>query len=141
MENTREKKLQYAFGAHPTVKELHVTSDNQMFFTASDAKTHAKDLEDKEVVAEKRSDYVKSTITPAPDNQLDLELESLRARHLELFGVKAAYNAGMAKLKEKIEAEEARLVEVAVKDAEGSGDGDNVGDGSGSDGGDSGSGE
>lgn len=117
-ENTREQKLKYAFGAHPSVQELHVASDDSMFLNASDAKNHASTLADKTVEVEKRSDYVENKVEPVAPNQLDLELEALRARHLELFKQKAANNAGIEKLKAKIEVEEARLAEVANKDAE-----------------------
>lgn len=117
-ENTREQKLKYAFGAHPSVQELHVASDDSMFLNASDAKNHAASLEDKEVKIEKRSDYIENKVAPAAPNQLDLELEALRARYLELFEQKAAHNAGIEKLKQRIADEEARLAEVAAKDAE-----------------------
>lgn len=116
-ENTREQKLKYAFGAHPSVKELHVASDDSMFLNASDAANHAKSLEDTEVKIEKRSDYIESKVAPAAPNQLDLELKALRARHLQLFNRKAAHNAGVEKLKANIEAEEARRAEEATKDA------------------------
>ncbi|WP_164126110.1 hypothetical protein [Sphingobacterium luzhongxinii] len=117
-ENTREQKLKYAFGAHPSLKELHVASDDSMFLNASDAANHAKTLENAEVKIEKRSDYIESKVAPAAPNQLDLELEALRARYLELFKQKAAHNAGIDKLKQRIADEEARLAEVATKDAE-----------------------
>ncbi len=117
MENTREQKLKYGFGAHPSVKEFHVTSDDQMFLNAGDANNHAKNLEDKEVKVELRSDYVKSTVDPAPDNQLDLEKEALREKHKELFGNYPNANAGLDKIKEKILLEEARLAALAEKEA------------------------
>lgn len=118
MENTREQKLKYAFGAHSSVKEFHVTSDDQMFLGASDANNHAKSLDDKDVVVEKRSDYVKSAVAPAPDNQLDLEREALIVKHQELFGQKPAKNAGIGTLQKKIDEEIARREEQAIKDAE-----------------------
>jgi len=118
MENTREQKLKYAFGAHLSVKEFHVTSDDQMFLGASDANNHAKSLDDKDVVVEKRSDYVKSAVAPAPDNQLDLEREALIAKHQELFGQKPAKNAGIGTLQKKIDEEIARREALAIKDAE-----------------------
>lgn len=116
MENTREQKLKYGFGAHPSVKEFHVTSDDQMFLNAGDANNHAKSLEDKEVKVEKRSDYVKNKLDNAPDNQLDLEKEALRERHKELFGNYPNANAGLAKLKEKIKDEEDRMSVLADKE-------------------------
>lgn len=118
MENTREQKIKYAFGAHPTVKEFHVTSDDQMFLGSSDANNHAKSLDDKDVVVEKRSDYVKSAVAPAPDNQLDLEREALIVKHQELFGQKPAKNAGIGTLQKKIDEEVARREAQAIKDAE-----------------------
>lgn len=117
MENTREQKLKYAFGAHPSVKEFHVTSDDQMFLGDSDANNHANSLDDKDVVVEKRSDYVKSAVAPAPDNQLDLEREALIAKHQELFGQKPAKNAGIGTLQKKIDEEVAKREEQAIKDA------------------------
>ncbi|MGJ1305133.1 hypothetical protein [Sphingobacterium multivorum] len=117
MENTREQKLKYGFGSHPSVKEFHVTSDDQMFLNAGDANNHAKNLEDKEVKVELRSDYLKSTVDPAPDNQLDLEKEALREKHNELFGNYPNANAGLDKIKEKIKIEEDRLAALADKEA------------------------
>jgi hypothetical protein len=127
MENTREQKLKYAFGSHPTVKEFHVTSDDQMFLTASDAGNHAKTLENKEVKAEKRSDYIKSVATTVPENQLDLEKEALRERHKQLFDKYPAANAGLDKIKEKIQLEEARLAALAEKESNSSKESENTG--------------
>lgn len=136
-ENTRERKLQYIFAQHPNDKELHVTSDDQAFRNKSDAINHGKTLSDKEVKLEKREDYAKPSPVkdekakaPADDAKTEAkkEREALFARHEELFGQKPASTAPTAKVKAKIEAEEARLAEVAAKDAE-SGDDDTNGEG------------
>ncbi|WP_282635712.1 hypothetical protein [Sphingobacterium thalpophilum] len=134
MENTREQKLKYAFGAHPSVKEFHVTSDDQMFLTAVDAKNHAHTLEDQEVKIELRSDYVTSTVKSAPENQLDLEKEALRERHKELIGKYPAANAGIETIKKNIQEAEDRLAEevanrVATENLSDTGSAENVGDG------------
>lgn len=121
-ENTREQRIKYAFGAHPSVKELHVTSDDQMFIQPTDAVNHAKSLEDDSVEVAKRIDYVENKITPVAPNQLDLEREALAIRHEELFGKKPAPNAGIEKLKEKIKVEEERLAKVAEEEAKAEGD-------------------
>lgn len=122
-ENTRERKLKYAFGAHASAKELHVTSDDSMFFTAADAANHAKSLDDSSVKTEERSDYVRivEAAEAKIDNQLDLEREVLRAKHKELFGNLPTANAGLEKLKAKVAKEEARRAEAAAKDAEAAG--------------------
>lgn len=121
-ENTREQKLKYAFGAHPSVKEFHVASDDSMFLNASDAKNHAATLDDKEVKVEKRSDYIVKTEQPSnKDSEADKaksERATLFAKHEKLFGQKPASNAPTKMLKEKIATEEARLAEAATKDAE-----------------------
>lgn len=114
-ENTREERLKYAFGAHPSVKEFHVTSDDQMFVEANNAKNHANSLEDKTVVIAKRVDYVKSTAPAIPDNQLDLEREALKAKHKELFGKDPAANFNMEKMKKKVADEEIKRAEEAQK--------------------------
>lgn len=134
-ENTRERKLQYIFAQHPNDKELHVTSDDQAFRSKSDAINHGKTLADKEVKLEKREDYAKPS--PVKDEKAKATAddakteakkvrEALFARHEELFGQKPASTAPTAKVKAKIEAEEARLAEVAAKDADSvnAGDGD-----------------
>ena len=113
-ENTRAERLKYAFGAHPSVKEFHVTSDDQMFVEANNAANHAKTLENKDVEVAKRSDYVKSTAPSAPENQLDLEREALKAKHKELFGKDPAPNFNLDKLKKKITDEEAKLKQEAA---------------------------
>lgn len=139
-ENTRERKLQYIFAQHPSIKALHVTSDDQAFTNESDAKNHSKTLEDKDVKIENREDYAKkaavkdeTTKSPADDAKAEAkkEREALFARHEELFKRKPAGNASTVKLKAKIEAEEARLAEVAAKDAESGGDNNGEGDSSG----------
>lgn len=107
-ENTRAERLKYAFGAHPSVKEFHVTSDDQMFVEANNAANHAKTLENKDIEMAKRSDYVKSTAPDAPENQLDLEREALKAKHKELFGKDPAPNFNLDNLKKKIADEEAK---------------------------------
>lgn len=107
-DNTRAERIKYAFGAHPSVKELHVSSDDQMFLTASDAQNHANTLENKDVETVHRKDYVKSVEAPAVPNQLDLEKEALKAKYLELFGKAAAPNASIEKLKNKIQNEETK---------------------------------
>lgn len=116
MENTRKKRITYAFGAHASEKELHVTVDDQMFLTASDAANHAKTLEDATVEVVKREDYVK--VAPVVDNQLDLERESLVIKHKELFGKEPAKTASIDTLKKKITDEESRLAELKAKETE-----------------------
>lgn len=125
-ENTRERKLKYIFAQNPNDKELHVTSDDQAFRNRSDAVNHAKTLQDKDVKLEKREDYVKplsvndeKASEPVTDakSEAKKERDALFARHEELFKQKPAANASTEKLKSKIEAEEARLAEVAAKDA------------------------
>ncbi|WP_144036565.1 hypothetical protein [Sphingobacterium psychroaquaticum] len=110
--------MKYAFSSHPSVNELHVTSDDLMFLNASDAKNHAVSLDDKEVTIAKRSDYVTAAKLPVDDNQLDLEREALISKHTELFGKPPAKTAGIEKLKVKIETEEKRLLEVAAQETE-----------------------
>jgi len=122
-ENTRERKLQYIFAQNPNDKELHVTSDDQAFRNKSDAVNHSKTLENKDVKLEKREDYVKPSSEKVSEPVADAkseakkEREALFARHEQLFKQKPASNAPTQKVKEKIEAEEARLAEVAAKDA------------------------
>lgn len=114
-ENTRKERLKYAFGAHPSVKEFHVTSDDQMFVEANNAANHANTLEDKTVDIAKRVDYVKSTAPAVPNNQLDLEREALKAKHKELFGNNPSANFNLEKIKKKIADEEAKRAEEAQK--------------------------
>lgn len=118
-ENTREQRLKYAFAAHMGVMLFFVTSDDQMFVQRCDAVNHASTLENKEIDEAHRKDYVTSVATSVPDNQLDLERESLVIRHQELFeGKKPAKNAAIETIKAKIKAEEERLAEEAKKATE-----------------------
>lgn len=68
-ENTRERKLQLAFGAHPKADAFYVTSDHHAFFNEQDAKAHAIKLEDKEVERAERRDYVKATVSAEGDTE------------------------------------------------------------------------
>lgn len=117
MENTREQKLKYIFGANQDVKEFHVTSDDQAFRSAVDAANHAKTLENQAVKIEKREDYV--TVKPLQGAELLTAVkvrEALVARHVTLFGNEPAKNAKNETIAKKIEAEEARLAEVGAGD-------------------------
>lgn len=117
MENTREKKLKYIFGANQDVKEFHVTSDDQAFRSPVDAANHAKTLEDQAVKIEKREDYV--TVKPLQGAELLTAVkvrEALVARHVALFGNEPAKNAKNETIAKKIEAEEARLADVGAGD-------------------------
>lgn len=117
MGNTRKEKLTYAFGTYPKATELHVTSDDQIFFTAADAGTHAKTLEDSDVVKEIRSDYITPVKSDDEDDE-DKELDDLRAKHKELFGALPNKTAQAKTIQKKIDDELARLAEVAARDAE-----------------------
>ena len=49
-DNSREAKIKLVFASYPEAKSFHFTSDGNAFSLESDAKNHAKNLEDKEVV-------------------------------------------------------------------------------------------
>jgi len=118
-ENTREQRLKYAFAAHMGVMLFFVTSDDQMFVQKCDAENHASTLENKDIDEANRKNYVTSPAIAVPDNQLDLERESLVIRHQELFdGKKPAKNAAIETIKAKIKAEEERLADEVQKAAE-----------------------
>jgi len=121
-QETRDERLKFAFGSHSKVEVLHVTSDDQMFTDIANAKAHAKSLEDSEVQTVKRSDYIKSA--KAEENPEDIkkkEREDLFAEHEKLFGNLPKPNASTKSVKEKIEAEKARLLESSKKDAQATG--------------------
>lgn len=49
-DNSREAKIKLVFASYPEAKSFHFTSDSNAFSLESDAKNHAKNLGDKEVV-------------------------------------------------------------------------------------------
>ena len=107
---TRELRLKYAFGSNSKVEELHVTSDDQMFTNGSDAKAHAKSLEDETVDVAKRSDYIKvQSVAQKIADEVFSERSQLIEKHVALFGKKPSANASIDKIKEKVEAEEKRI--------------------------------
>lgn len=121
-QETRDERLKFAFGSHSKVEVLHVTSDDQMFTDIANAKAHAKSLEDSEVQTVKRSDHIKSA--KAEENPEDIkkkEREELFAEHEKLFGNLPKPNASTKNVKEKVEAEKARLIESSKKDAQATG--------------------
>lgn len=122
MENTREQKLKYIFGANQNVEEFFVTSDDQAFRSENDATNHAKTLTDGAVKRERRVDYLDIVVEKTdPKAEAKAARTALFARHEELFGIKPAKTAKTADVKSKIDAEEARIAEVAKKEADVSG--------------------
>lgn len=121
MTNERKHKMQFIFKQHPNVEEFYVTSDDQAFFNASDAKNHAKTLENKEVDTIKRRDVLKVESTESKaESTGDDERIALMAK-LEALGGKAAKNIGLDKLKEKIAELEAGKVESTKSKVESTG--------------------
>lgn len=55
-----QKIAQGLFASNKTLNEVHITSDGTAFYSASDAKNHARTLKDKTV------ESVKRTIVPVP---------------------------------------------------------------------------
>ena len=117
-ENSRELKMAIIFRQFPDTKEFHVTSDDQAFFQAGDAKNHASTLEDKAVDVVNRRDVVgkvqinepKTEDTPAKpaDKKPEAKADPAKEERITLFarieelGGTAAKTLGTAKLKEKV---------------------------------------
>ena len=49
IDNSIDAKAKRIFAVHPNANELHFTSDNTPFFSLVDAKSHASELENKEI--------------------------------------------------------------------------------------------
>lgn len=121
-QETREERLRFAFGSHSRSELLFVTSDDQMFTEEANAKMHAVNLEDKEVQTAKRSDYIKpAQVKENPEDIKKKEREELFVQHEELFGNLPKFNASTKAVREKIEAEKARILESSKKDTQAAG--------------------
>lgn len=115
MANDRNKKLKYAFGHHRKVDTFYVTSDDQIFSLESDAKNHAKSLEDKSVESYQRKDVLGGISEEEKKAQeaaaADDHREALFAKHEELFGKLPAPNAKNETIEKKIAEYEVKLKE------------------------------
>lgn len=120
-ENSRERKLKYAFGANKKVELLYVTSDDQMFTNKSDAVNHSRSLEDQTVESAERRKYVggpsEAEVAAAAAAEAEAERDELIAEFVELFGKEPAVSAKNEDIRAKIDEELKRLKTEAAADA------------------------
>ncbi len=108
------------FNENPELKEFYMTSDGQAFYQESDAKNHARGLEDKKVehcvrvttVADVKEIKPEAEETEAAEDGEDRD--ALVEKYIELYDKKPAANMKIETLLKKIaekEAEEAEETE------------------------------